>query len=195
MFDKKDVIEFFDRYAPGWDETLVTNEEILGIILDRACVSEGKTVLDVGCGTGVMISRYLTRGVERVVGIDISPKMAEIAAGKFPRENVTILCDDVETAELPGPFDCIVVYNAFPHFLDPKRLIRILSEKLASGGTLTVAHGASRETIDAHHHGSAMRVSNGLMEADALAAIFAEHLEVTDVISDARMYLVTGRRR
>ena len=62
------------------------------------------------------------------------------------------------------------------------------------GGTLTVAHGMSREKIDAHHRGTACRVSNGLMSAEELSAIFAGHLTVSTVISDDRMYQVTGRR-
>ena len=42
---------------------------------------------------------------------------------------------------------------------------------LKPGGTLTVAHGMSREKIDAHHHGTARHVSNGLMPAEELAEI------------------------
>jgi demethylmenaquinone methyltransferase/2-methoxy-6-polyprenyl-1,4-benzoquinol methylase len=87
-----------------------------------------------------------------------------------------------------------VVYNAFPHFPDPERLIRTLSGLLKPDGTLTVAHGMSREKIDAHHHGTASHVSNGLMPADDLAVIFGKHLTVTTVISDERMYQVVGKK-
>jgi demethylmenaquinone methyltransferase/2-methoxy-6-polyprenyl-1,4-benzoquinol methylase len=65
---------------------------------------------------------------------------------------------------------------------------------LKPDGTLTVAHGMSREKIDAHHHGTASHVSNGLMPADDLAAIFGKHLTVTTVISDKRMYQVVGKK-
>jgi demethylmenaquinone methyltransferase/2-methoxy-6-polyprenyl-1,4-benzoquinol methylase len=88
-----------------------------------------------------------------------------------------------------------VVYNAFPHFPDPERLIRTLSGLLKPDGTLTVAHGMSREKIDAHHHGTASHVSNGLISAADLAAIFGKHLTVTTVISDERMYQVVGIKR
>lgn len=195
MFEKKSVIEFFDHYAPQWDAHMVTNEEILGIILDKAGVSKGKRVLDVGCGTGIMIPRYLARGAASVTAADISPKMAAIAKGNFSGENVTVLCADVETEVFPGDFDCIVMYNAFPHFPDPAWVIRILSEKLAPGGILTVAHGSSRAAIDAHHDGHSRDVSNGLMAAEDLAAIFADYLDVTDIISDERMYLVAGKKK
>ncbi len=194
MIETKEVIEFFDRLAPGWDADMVRNDAVINTILDNAAVMEGKDILDVACGTGVLIPDYLKRGVASVTGIDISPKMAEIAKAKFPQPEVTILCGDVETADFGKPFDCVVVYNAFPHFPDPERLIQTLSGLLKPGGTLTVAHGMSREKIDAHHHGTASHVSNGLMPAEQLAAIFEKYLTVTTTISNDRMYQVVGAK-
>ena len=193
MIETKEVIEFFDRLASGWDAEMVRSDEIIRIILDNAGVTAGKNVLDVACGTGVLVPDYLKRNVASVTGIDISPKMVEIARRKFPQKSVTILCGDVETAAFDRQFDCIVVYNAFPHFPDPERLIRTLAGLLTPGGALTVAHGMSREKIDAHHHGSASHVSNGLMPAEDLAAIFGTVLNVTVIRSDERMYQIVGR--
>ena len=194
MIDSREVIAFFDRLAPDWDAEMIRSDEIIAAILDKAEVSAGKDVLDVATGTGVLIGDYLARGVASVTGIDISPNMARIAQGKYPQENVKILCGDVERTDFDRLFDCVVVYNAFPHFPDPARLIARLAALLKPGGTLTVAHGMSREKIDAHHHGAASRVSNGLMSAEDLAAIFAGHLTVTAVISDDRMYQVVGKK-
>ena len=194
MIETKEVIEFFDRLAPGWDAEMIRNDEIINTILDNSGVTAGKDILDVACGTGVLISDYLKRGVSSVTGIDISPRMAEIAREKFSQKQVTILCGDVEETDFGKQFDCIVVYNAFPHFPNPERLIARLASLLKPGGTLTVAHGMSREKIDAHHHGSASHVSNGLMSAEDLAAIFSKQLVVTTVLSDERMYQVTGRK-
>ena len=194
MIDSKEVIAFFDRLAPDWDAEMIRSDEIIAAILDKAEVSAGKDVLDVATGTGVLIGDYLARGVASVTGIDISPNMARIAQGKYPQENVKILCGDVERTDFDRLFDCVVVYNAFPHFPDPARLIARLAALLKPGGTLTVAHGMSREKIDAHHLGAASRVSNGLMPAEELSAIFAAHLTVTAVISDDRMYQVVGKK-
>ncbi len=194
MIRKQEVIQFFDRLAPGWDAETVRDDAVIGIILDNAGVTAGRDVLDVACGTGVLIPDYLRRGAATVTGIDLSPGMAELARAKFQQRNVSILCGDVEEFSFERQFDCIVVYNAFPHFPQPERLIRCLSEKLRPGGTLTVAHGMSREKIDAHHHGTARHVSNGLMPAEELAALFAKYLEPTVALSDERMYQVAGKR-
>ena len=186
MIEQKDVIAFFDERAGGWDAGMVRSDEKIGRILDNAKVTAGSRVLDIACGTGVLIGDYLRRNVESVTAVDISPEMVRIAREKFPQENVRFVCGDAETAPLGEGFDAIVIYNAFPHFPDP--------ERLAPGGRLTVAHGSSRADIDAHHHGAASRVSNGLMEAEALAAIFARHLRVTEVISTDEMYQVVGEK-
>ena len=194
MIDKADVIEFFDRCAPSWDAGLIRSDRKINIILDNAGVREGSRVLDVACGTGVLIPDYIRRGAD-VTGIDISPEMIKLAERKCAGTGVRFICGDIETADVGQDFDAIVVYNAFPHFPDPERLITHLSGLLTEGGVLTVAHGMSREKIDAHHHGSASKVSMGLMPAEQLAGIFGRHLDVTAVISDEDMYQVAGKRR
>ena len=190
--NKQDVIAFFDRLAPGWDADMIRSDAIIGKILDGAGVTAGKDVLDVACGTGVLFPDYLQRQVGSLTAIDISPEMAKIASEKHPGQ-VTVLCGDVETAHFDRKFDCILVYNAFPHFPDPEKLIATLAGLLKPGGTLTVAHGMSRAAIDRHHEGSASKVSVGLMHEDALAAIFEKHLRVTVKLSDEKMYQVTGQ--
>ena len=191
--NKNDVIAFFDRCAPSWDADLIKNDGIIETILNNAEVSADMDILDVACGTGVMFPYYLNRGVASVTGIDISPEMAKIAAGKFAGDaRVQVICGDVEDTVFGRKFDRIVVYNAFPHFPDPQRLIRILAGLLKEGGRLTIAHGASRETIDGHHSGSASKVSNGLMSANSLMRLFEPYFEVEILVSNSRMYQVSG---
>ena len=193
---KQDVIEFFDRCAPTWDADMIKSDRIIGKILDNAEIGPGQDVLDVACGTGVMFPYYLERGVASVTGIDISPEMAKIAESKFAEESrVQVICADVEEANFGKKFDRIVVYNAFPHFPKPKRLIKILAGLLKDGGRLTIAHGASREAIDGHHKGSASKVSNGLMTADSLKKLFDPYFEVEIMISNSSMYQVSGVKR
>ena len=194
--DKKDIIEFFDRCAPSWDAEMIKSDVKIGKILDNAEVGADMDVLDVACGTGVMFDYYLQRGVASVTGIDISPEMAKIAAEKYAGEpKVQVICGDVEEYPFDRKFDRIVVYNAFPHFPYPKRLIKILAGLLKDDGRLTVAHGMSREAIDNHHNGPASKVSNGLMAAESLKRIFDAHFDVEVVISNRHMYQVSGVKR
>ena len=190
---KQDVIAYFDSRAAGWDGELVKNDTVIGKILDNAEVGEGMDILDVACGTGVMIPFYLDRGAASVTAIDISPEMARIAGEKFAGDpRVRVLCGDVEETDFHRTFDRIVVYNAFPHFPNPQRLIRQLASLLKEGRRLTIAHGASREAIDGHHAGPASAVSNGLMQADRLKKLFDPYFEVEVMISNRQMYQVSG---
>ena len=194
--NKQDVIDFFDRAAPGWDADMIKNDVIIGKILDNAEIEAGQDILDVACGTGVMFPYYLQRGAASVTGIDISPEMAKIAESKYPEDSrVQVICGDVEEVKFQKKFDRIVVYNAFPHFPKPKRLVKILSELLKEDGRLTIAHGMSREAIDGHHRGSASKVSNGLMSAESLKKIFDPYFTVEIVISNSKMYQVSGVKR
>ena len=193
MIDQKDVISFFDRCAPNWDAEMIRNEPVIRTILDNAGIRAGVDVLDVACGTGVLFPDYLARGVHSVTGVDISPEMARRAAEKFPDARVTVLCGDAEQAHFPAPFDCIVIYNAFPHFPEPERLLAHLAGLLAPGGTLTVAHGFSRKTLDAHHAKTARQVSNGILPVQELAELFSRYVHVTVQISDEEMYQVAGQ--
>ena len=194
--EKKDVIEFFDRCAATWDAGMIKSDVIIGKILDNAEVAADMDILDVACGTGVMFDYYLDRNVASVTGIDISPEMAKIAAQKYAAESkIQVICGDVEEYAFDRKFDRIVVYNAFPHFPYPKRLIKILAGLLKDGGRLTVAHGMSREAIDGHHSGAASKVSNGLMTADSLKRIFDANFDVEVVISNGYMYQVSGVKR
>lgn len=189
---KADVIAFFDKYAPQWDSDMIRDDKIIAIILDNANVHSGSRVLDVACGTGVLIPDYLARNVASATAVDISPEMVKIAQEKFQQSNVHIICADIEAVELKKKFDSIVIYNAFPHFPDPENLIRTLASLLEPGGALTVAHGMSREQIDQRHQGSASKVSIGLMHEDDLANLFEKYLKVTVKISDERMFQVVG---
>ena len=190
--EKKDVIEFFDRCAPWWDDDMVRNEQIIDAILLNGGIKQGIDVLDVACGTGVLFADYLKRDVASVTAIDISPEMAKLAAAKFPQVNV--ICGDVESYDFGRQFDAVMVYNAFPHFPDPAKLIERLATLVKPGGKLTVAHGMSRAALT-NHHKRAGKVSIDLLHEKELAAIFEAYFDVDVVISTELMYQVSGVRR
>ena len=191
--EKKDIIQFFDKCAPWWDEDMIRNEDLITMILNNGGIREGIHVLDVACGTGVLFPDYLKRNVASVTGIDISPEMAKIAQEKFPE--VDVICGDVETTEFNKQFDAIMVYNAFPHFPDPAQLIKVLAGLVKIGGKLSVAHGMSRAQLTSHHAGRASKVSIDLLHEKDLAALMEPYFDVDVIISNDRMYQVCGVRR
>ena len=190
--EKKTISEFFDRCAPWWDADMIRNEELIAAILNNGGVRPGVHVLDVACGTGVLFPDYLKRGAASVTGIDISPEMAKIAAAKFPE--VTVICGDVEETPFDRQFDCVMVYNAFPHFPDPEKLVKTLARLVKPGGKLSVAHGMSRAALTDHHK-RASAVSIDLLHEQELASLFSRWFDVDVIISTDQMYQVSGVRR
>ena len=191
--DQIAVIDFFNRCAPMWDAEMIRNEDAIRTILDNGGIRDGIDVLDVACGTGVLFPDYASRGVASVTGIDIAPEMARRAQEKFP--DAEVICGDVETYPFDRRFDAVMVYNAFPHFPEPERLIERLAALTKPGGRLSVAHGMSRAMLAHHHSGAASKVSIDLMDEHDLAALFASWFDVDVMISDDRMYQVAGTRR
>lgn len=193
--NKTDIIDFFNKCATNWDAEMIRDDEVVQKILSIAGVTKGKTILDVACGTGVLIPDYLERKVKSITAIDIAPEMVKIARQKFQQENVEIICGDIEKEVFKHKFDCIVVYNAFPHFPNQKKLIEVLAGNLNSGGILTIAHGMSREQINDCHRGAASHVSCGLIHENDMEKLFSTYLEVQEKISNEKMYLVSGRKK
>ena len=191
--DKKAVSAFFDSLADSWDNDMIKVQWKIDKILDVAEATDGKTVLDVACGTGVLIPDYLKRNVEKCVAVDISERMIEIAKNKFSQyDNVGFLCADAEQYKFSEMFDCIVIYNAFPHFTDREQLFKNLSQCLKKGGRITIAHGMSIEALIKHHSGSAEKVSTILPEAEELAEIMKAYFNADTIISTDELYIVSG---
>ena len=186
------VAAFFDQRAETWDAHGTPRETVINTILDTAGVTRNVSVLDVGCGTGVLFPYYLSRGAAGVTGVDLSPAMIAQAKAKFGSDpRVTLLCGDASTLA-PGKFDTSVVFNALPHFQSARALIDALSKALVPGGRLTIAHGDSRQVINARHTSGASEVSRDLMPADELAELFYPLFRV-DALHDAEdYYLVSG---
>lgn len=194
MIENEEVIKYFNARSENWNDEIVINDKKINKILDNAHISENMKILDVACGTGVLIPYYLERNVQSVLGVDISPGMIEIARRSFNDSRISFYVGDAEKSPIESDYDGIVIYNAFPHFKDGERIIQYLSEHLKDGGYLTVAHGMSREQTDAHHKGSAKHISNGLMEIDELSKIFSKYLTVTASISDSEIYQIVGKK-
>jgi len=59
------------------------DEQLLDKMLSRADL-KGKSVVDLGCGTGRHWNKLFDHGVQKVIGVDSSKKMLEVLLGKFP---------------------------------------------------------------------------------------------------------------
>ena len=193
---KEEVIAYFNRCAPNWDEETIRNDDKINAILNYSGITEGVRVLDVACGTGVLFPDYLQRNVATLVGVDIAPEMVKIAAEKFSDPRIRVICADIQTFQPSETFDRIMIYDAFPHFPEPEKLIAHLASLLSENGRFTIAHSMSRAQIDAFHgQVGAETVSMGLVHEDTLAQMLSPYFHVDIVLSDAEKYVVSGIKR
>jgi len=186
------VAAYFNQLAPEWDTLHRHDNSKIERILNYADIKNNISVLDVGCGTGVLFPFYLNRDVGSLTGVDLSSGMIEKAKEKFTDPRITLIVGDAEQLQLDA-FDRCVIYSALPHFTDAAKLIEKLSLALKPDGRLTVAHSESRDTIDQRHKGSARDVSVGLMPATELAMLFSPFFQVDFVIDDD-IYVVSGKK-
>ncbi len=191
--DKNIIKEFFDNFAPNWDNEPIAEREIIDTILYNAEVKDNITVLDVACGTGVLFPFYLERNVKSITAVDLSPEMVKIAKSKFPQAD--ILCGDAENITFDRQFDVIMIYNAFPHFPEPEKVIENLTKYLKSGGRISIAHGMGKKELDEIHKKSAGRVSAVLPECDELSKLLNPYFNVDVMVSNDKMYQVSGTKR
>jgi SAM-dependent methyltransferase len=96
----------------------------------------GGAILEIGCGLGDLLASL--EGTRRV-GVDVSPRMIEIARVRHPELDLRVA--DVERDPLPeGPFDAIVLSDAIGHLDDIQRGLSRLAPLLAPNGRLIVTY-------------------------------------------------------
>lgn len=191
---------FFDHHAASWDAERHPEEDArLARVVALAEVRRGDAVLDVGTGTGVLVPHVLSMigSAGRIVAIDLSPDMLQVARQKGFPPSVTLLEADVHHLPLPdGEFDRVICNAALPHFEDRAQCIREMMRVLRSGGILVISHPIGREAVNRLH-----REVGGPVEEDrvpppeAMAALLRE-AGLTDVwiVDEPEFYLAKGSK-
>jgi cyclopropane fatty-acyl-phospholipid synthase-like methyltransferase len=108
---------------------------------------QGRSVLDVGCGSGRYCIAYAQRGASRVVGVDFASKMIELANGHARRLGVADRCDfrvgAFPEAVPDGPFDASTAMGFFDYVAEPVPIVTRMRELTRS--TMVMSFPRSRE--------------------------------------------------
>jgi ubiquinone/menaquinone biosynthesis C-methylase UbiE len=100
----------------------------------------GKTVLDLGCGTGENIIPLLERGA-RVIGMDISPDLIAIAQKRLNDANLeaSLTAGDAYETGLPDESVDVIFCMALIHHLDIKPMRDEMWRVLRKGGVIILS--------------------------------------------------------
>ena len=140
-----DYDDFADEYATyvAWREQAESDADPFGLLLpllDLLGDIAGRQVLDAGCGEGYLARALAARGAN-VTGIDLSPRLIELARAKDPADTIDYQAADL-SQPLPasaGRFDAAGSYLVLNDVRDYRGFAATLAASLAPGGRLALA--------------------------------------------------------
>lgn len=113
--------KYFSKFVDG-----VQKSEVEEVVLDMVDW-RGKSVLDVGCGTGALVRRIAGLGAAHVAGIDYASEAIRIAkAAPDNPHNVEFIDQDLRDMR-EGGYDVIVSCGTIEHSDDPSQFLSSLS--------------------------------------------------------------------
>ena len=155
----------YDACARAYDGSRITEPgtEIRGLS-DR--LQDGDAVLDVGCGAGVPVSRWLAARC-RVTGVDVSQEMVHLARRNVPTGD--FLCADIMSVRYPpDSFHAVVAFYSVFHLPREEHpdLFRRIHRWLRPGGHMlcTLSYCNEEGYTEEDFFGATMYWSNYSLE-------------------------------
>lgn len=131
--DRVTALASYRALAARYDAACRLIEPLRLAAIDALGPQPGETVYDVACGTGAVLSNLAQRvGAQgRVIGIEQSPEMAQLAAARFPGAvlppNVELLVAGVEEAKPSAPADALLFCYTHDVLQSPRALDNLLA--------------------------------------------------------------------
>jgi len=149
---RRTVESGYDRMAEQYLATKDPQDPLaLAALEDLAShLPSGAAVLDLGCGAGVPVTRWLADRGFAVTGVDVSTRQLELARKNVP-EGTFLKADMTEMAFAPENFDAVVAFHSIIHVprAEHPALLESIHRWLKPGGvflaTMTVSDFEGRE--------------------------------------------------
>ena len=118
------IIEIYEKHALDWDR-LGGGRRVEAAWLDRFSdhlPTTPASILDIGCGSGEPVARYLAGLGHRITGVDTSSTLLAMCHRRLPEHEW--IADDMRGMSLGRQFDGLIAWNSFFHLTpDDQRLM------------------------------------------------------------------------
>ncbi len=177
MADPEAIRSAYEAQAQGFDaerNRRLIERAWLDRFLDLA--APGAPLLDLGCGAGEPIARFLIERGHRVTGVDFAGAMLAIARARFP--TAAWIQADMRGLDLGRRFGGIVAWDSFFHLTrdDQRAMFPVFARHLVPGGALLFTSGPQ--------DGEAVGAVDGapVYHASLSPADYAAHLEANGLV-------------
>lgn len=111
--------------------------------LDRflAQLPAGGSILDIGCGSGHPVARYMIGRGYAVTGVDSSPSLITVARGRFPAGKWIVA--DMRDLDIGKRYDGLIAWHSFFHLshTDQREMFARFAAHAAPGAALMFTSG------------------------------------------------------
>ena len=134
LFDRKqacaEIMNSKTKSNPGTTYYQYTRPEVQEMVNPEA-----KTILDVGCASGMMAAELKHKLAAEVWGIELMPEVA-VEAGKILDKVITGKIEDSYEQLPEAYFDTIIFADVLEHLADPASVLTMMKTKLKPSGEL-----------------------------------------------------------
>jgi len=198
---------FFNDHAESWRDMWYKDpatgrhdkhEKDFDRLFSLLPLKRGDRVLDVGCGSGVLVLSILERITSTGIlyELDFADKMIETNRSLHEGDNTRFILADAENVPLDdASCDVVICFSCFPHFHDKEKAMTTLSRILKPRGVFAVSHFDSSEGINKHHGSCHAVMHDHLPDEAAMRALLQTVALGMDVfIDEPGFYCIIARK-
>lgn len=97
-------------------------------VMEKSGDVRGKTICDIGCGSGRFVTEFAKRGAAHITGVDVAPEMLKLAKDLVTRDGVADRCDfvhaDVLNWKTDQKYDETIAIGFWDYIMDPPQRLR-----------------------------------------------------------------------
>jgi SAM-dependent methyltransferase len=169
-----EIIDLYERQARAFDAERGRSLFERGWLDQfRAVIGPGASVLDLGCGMGEPMARYLIASAHPVTGVDSAPSLIALCRERFPDESWIVA--DMRELDLGAQFGGILAWDSVFHLTpaDQRAMFAVFRRHAAPGTGLMFTSGPARGEAIGTFRGEPLYHAS--LDADENIALLTAH--------------------